>query len=48
MTHEECKIAVCKLLEESELNTIIDHLITSEGVGMMLDSPQIEDFVPRV
>ncbi len=47
MTHEECKIAVCKLLEESELNTIIDHLIISEGVGMMLDSPQIEDFVPR-
>lgn len=47
MTQEECKIAVCKLLEESHLNGIIDRLITSRGVGTMLDSPQIEDFVPR-
>lgn len=47
MTREECKIAICKLLEESELNEIIDNLITSRCVGAMLDDPQIKDFVPR-
>ena len=47
MTREECKIAVCKLLEESHLNGIIDSLIASRGVGTMLGTPKIEDFVPR-
>lgn len=47
MTREECKIAICNLLEESELNEIIDSLITSRCVGAMLDDPKIKDFVPR-
>lgn len=47
MTQEECKVAVCTLLEESELNTIIDNIITSPLVKAMLEEPLIKDFVPR-
>lgn len=47
MTQEECKAAVCTLLEESELNSIIDNIINSSLVETMLEEPQIKDFVPR-
>lgn len=47
MTRENCKKAVCMLLEESELNKIIDDLIASRYVGTILDDTPIEDFVPR-
>lgn len=47
MTPENCKIAICTLLENSELNTIIDSLITSRYVVSMLEDTSIEDFIPR-
>ena len=47
MTQEECKVAVCTLLEESELNSIIDNIIKSPLVEAMLEEPRIKDFVPR-
>lgn len=47
MTQENCKQVICALLEESELNTIIDQLITSQYVGNMLENTAIEKFLPR-
>lgn len=47
MTQENCKNAVCTLLEDSELNAIIDSLITSRYVSDMLEDTAIEDFIPR-
>lgn len=47
MTQENCKNAVCTLLEDSELNAIIDNLITSRYVSDMLEDTAIEDFIPR-
>ena len=46
MTPENCKKAICELLEDSELNIIIDHLIANQHVVTMLDST-LEKFVPR-
>lgn len=47
MTQENCKNAVCTLLEDSELNAIIDSLITSRYVSDMLEDTVVEDFIPR-
>lgn len=47
MTQENCKKAVCTLLENSELNAIIDNLITSRYVSNMLEDAAINDFIPR-
>ena len=38
---------VCALLETSELNTIIDQVITSQYVSNMLEDTSIEKFLPR-
>lgn len=48
MTPDNCKKAICTLLEDSELNTIIDHLIASQYVGNMLEDTSIEKLIPRV
>lgn len=37
MTPLKCKEMVCALLEDSELNTIIDQVITSQYVSNMLE-----------
>ena len=37
MTPANCKEMVCALLEDSELNTIIDQVITSKYVSNMLE-----------
>lgn len=47
MTKENCKEMVCALLEDSELNTIIDQVITSQYVSNMLEDTSIEKFLPR-
>ena len=47
MTQENCKKAICELLEASELNAIIDQLIASQFVGNMLEDSSIEKFIPR-
>lgn len=47
MTQENCKKTICALLEDSELNAIIDNLITSRYVSGMLEDTSIEDFIPR-
>ncbi|MEG0591330.1 MAG: hypothetical protein RR496_06750 [Lachnospiraceae bacterium] len=48
MTKENCKEMVCALLESSELNTIIDQVITSQYVSNMLEDTALEKFIPRV
>ena len=47
MTPVKCKEMVCALLETSELNTIIDQVITSQYVSNMLEDTSIEKFLPR-
>lgn len=47
MTPENCKKAICTLLEDSELNTIIDQLITNQYVGNMLEDTSIDKFLPK-
>ena len=47
MTPENCKKAICTLLEDSELNSIIDDLIASQYVSNMLEDASIEKFLPR-
>lgn len=47
MTQENCKEMVCALLEDSELNTIIDQVITSQYVSNMLEDTALEKYIPR-
>lgn len=47
MTPVNCKERVCTLLENSELNTIIDQVITSQYVSNMLEDTALEEYIPR-
>lgn len=38
---------VCALLEDSELNTITDQVITSQYVNNMLEDTTLEEYIPR-
>lgn len=48
MTPVNCKEIVCALLEDSQLNTIIDQVITSKYVSNMLENTVFEKYIPRV
>lgn len=47
MTQENCKEVVCAFLEDSELNTIIDQVITSQYVSSMLEDTALEKFIHK-
>lgn len=47
MTQESCKKMVCALLEDSELSTIIEQVITSQYVSNMLEDTAFEKYLPR-
>lgn len=47
MTPVNCKEMVCALLEDSELNTIIDQVITSKYVSNILEDTNYEKYIPR-
>ena len=47
MTPVNCKEIVCALLGDSELNTIIDQVITSKYVSNMLEDTDYDKYIPR-
>lgn len=47
MTPVKCKEMVCALLENSELNTIIDQIITNQDVSNMLEDTDYDKYIPR-
>ena len=47
MTPANCKEIVCALLEYSELNTIIDQVITNKYVSNMLEDTDYDKYIPR-
>lgn len=47
MTPVNCKEMVCALLEDSELNAIIDQVITSKYVSNMLEDTDYDKYIPR-
>lgn len=47
MTPVNCKEMVCALLEDSELNAIIDQVITSKCVSNMLEDTDYDKYIPR-
>ena len=47
MTPVNCKEMVCALLENSELNTIIDQIITNQYVSNMLEDTDYDKYIPR-
>lgn len=47
MTPVNCKEKVCALLEDSQLNAIIDQVITSKYVSNMLEDTDYDKYIPR-
>lgn len=47
MTPVNCKEMVCALLEDSQLNAIIDQVITSKYVSNMLEDTDYDKYIPR-